>query len=245
MPQVLCVQSWLYLSEGSKWSWKWYGRGEMKKIWRLKQLSFKMRLPKGLYRKVPSNIRNQTIVEARAVWRKLTALKCLRLCVSFLIAIAAVLVCMDQQSCPVWHLLSSYFLVQCWNQKGENKEFCKESRKLAVCLYLASNSICAELVEKMVIGPLIITILDEGPAGASKKLHEKYSEFLAGKLIIFLLSINRKVVSMEWKKSKWANKNLRLVEICSVAKNTWRMSSGPWIWGQLVVEFCNFRAVSI
>lgn len=22
VPQVLCVQSWLYLSEGSKWSWK-------------------------------------------------------------------------------------------------------------------------------------------------------------------------------------------------------------------------------
>lgn len=49
-----------------------------------------------------------------------------------------------------------------------------------------------ELVEKMVIGPLIIATLAEGSVGASKKLHGKCSQFLAGKLIIFLLSINRK-----------------------------------------------------
>lgn len=54
----------------------------------------------------------------------------------------------------------------------------------------------------MVVGPLIITILAEGPAGASKKLHDKYTQFLDGKLTVFLLSINRKVVSVEWKKSK-------------------------------------------
>lgn len=49
-----------------------------------------------------------------------------------------------------------------------------------------------ELVEKMVIGPLIIATLAEGSVVARKKLHCKCSQFLAGKLIIFLLSINRK-----------------------------------------------------
>lgn len=92
-------------------------------------------------------------------------------------------------------------LLTFWYNVGIRK-ILLESEILAVCLYLASNSICAELVEKMVIGPLILTILNEGPAGASKKLHEKYSEFLAGKLNIFLLSVNRKVVSMEWKKKQ-------------------------------------------
>lgn len=132
---------------------------------------------------------------------------------------------------PVRHILFSYFLVQCWNQKRENKEFWVNQENLLSVCTLPQIPFVLELVEKMVIGPLIIIIPAEGPVGASKRLHNKYNQFLAGKLIIFVLSINRKVVSVEWKKNKWANKNLRLAKICSVAKNTWRVSSGPWIWG--------------
>lgn len=91
----------------------------------------------------------------------------------------------------------------------------KEYLCLYSSFYLVSNPICIEIAERKGDMPADCNYPSYSSSSCQKEIKLQIHLASSSKCFRFLLLVDRKVVSLEWKQTK----NLTLAEICLVVKN--------------------------
>lgn len=103
-----------------------------------------------------------------------------------------------------WEYLLSHSRIMAGLEWG--KCIIPECTKEYSCLYssvcLASNPICIEIAERNCYIPVDCNYLSYSSSSCQKEIKLQIHPASSSKLLIFLLSVDRKVVSLEWKQTK-------------------------------------------